>query len=120
VEFSGYVSESEKFRLLKSSRVFLMPSRYESWGIVIGEALAIGLPVVAYELEAYRPVFGELLRYVPAFDVEAFKHAAADEIQKSRVGEHWLDQAKLARFIRENSWEAVGQRFIDTIKSLGG
>jgi hypothetical protein len=57
---------------------------------------------------------------VPAFDVEAFKHAAADEIQKSRVGEHWLDQAKLARFIRENSWEAVGQRFIDTIKSLGG
>src|SRR6185369_16649244 len=38
VEFSGYVSEAEKFRLLKSSRVFLMPSRYESWGIVIGEA----------------------------------------------------------------------------------
>ena len=120
VEFSGYVSEEEKFRLLKSSRVFLMPSRYESWGIVIGEALAIGLPVVAYELEAYRPVFGDLLRYVPAFDIEAFKHAAADEIQKSRNGEHWLDQAKLARFIRENSWEAVGQRFIATIKSLGG
>ncbi|HTL18725.1 MAG TPA: glycosyltransferase family 4 protein [Patescibacteria group bacterium] len=118
VEFSGYVSESEKFRLLKSSRVFLMPSQYESWGIVVGEALASGLPVVAYELDAYRPVFGDLLRYVPAFDLEAFKHASAEEIQKARVGANRLDQVKLKQFIRENSWEAVGQRFLATVSSL--
>ncbi len=120
VEFSGYVSEAEKFRLLKSSRVFLMPSRYESWGIVIGEALATGLPVVAYELEAYRPVFGDLLRYVPAFEVEAFQRAAADEILKCRAGQQRLDQAKLARFIQENSWDAVGERFLGVVQSLGG
>jgi glycosyltransferase involved in cell wall biosynthesis len=119
IQFSGYVSEAEKFRLLKSSRLFLMPSRYESWGIVIGEALATGLPVVAYELDAYRPVFGDLLRYVPPFDVEAFKRAAADEIQKSRAAKMTLDRGKLARFIQENSWEAVGQRFLSAVQSLG-
>jgi glycosyltransferase involved in cell wall biosynthesis len=119
VAFSGYVSEMEKFRLLKSSRIFLMPSRYESWGIVIGEALATGLPVVAYEIDAYRPVFGDLLRYVPAFDIDAFKRAAAEEIKRARAGEKALDQAKLARFIQENSWEAVGQRFLGAVRSLG-
>ena len=118
VEFSGYVSEAEKFRLLKSSRLFLMPSRYESWGIVIGEALATGLPVVAYELDAYRPVFGELLRYVPAFDLEAFKRAAAEEIRKARAGQANLDKVKLAKFIAENSWDAVGQRFLGAVESL--
>ena len=118
VEFSGYVSESEKFRLLKSSRVFLMPSRYESWGIVVGEALATGLPVVAYELDAYRPVFGDLLRYVPAFDLEAFKRAASDEIKKARAGQKTLDQARLKQFIQENSWEAVGERFLGAVRSL--
>lgn len=119
VQFSGYVSEPEKFRLLKSSRIFLMPSRYESWGIVVGEALATGMPVVAYDIEAYRPVFGDLLRYVPPFDVEAFQRAAADEISLSRDGRRIVDQAKLAGFIQENSWEAVGQRFLGAVRSLG-
>ena len=119
VQFSGYVSESEKFRLLKSSRVFLMPSRYESWGIVVGEALATGLPVVAYELDAYRPVFGDLLRYVPAFNLDAFKRAAAEEINKARAGQTTLDQGKLKQFIQENSWEAVGDRFLEAVRSLG-
>jgi glycosyltransferase involved in cell wall biosynthesis len=118
IEFSGYVSEPEKFRLLKSSRVFLMPSRYESWGIVIGEALASGLPVVAYELEAYRPVFGPLLRYVPCFDMDAFMRAAADEVQRCRAGEPRVEAQVLARFIEENSWEAVGRRFLGAVASL--
>ena len=119
VEFSGYVSEAEKFRLLKSSRIFLMPSRYESWGIVVGEALATGLPVVAYELDAYRPVFGTLLRYVPAFDLESFQRAAADEILKARKGIDTVDHPQLARFIEENSWDAVGRRFLGAVRSLG-
>ena len=65
------------------------------------------MPVVAYELDAYRPVFGDLLRYVPAFDVGAFQRAAADEILKARAGKNPLDAEKLARFIQENSWDAV-------------
>lgn len=118
VEFSGYMPEAEKFRLLKSSRVFLMPSRYESWGIVIGEALASRVPVVAYELAAYRPVFGELLRYVPAFDAGAFREAALDEVRRARAGEKRLNEDVLTRFIRENSWEAVGDRFLSAVRSF--
>jgi len=105
VTFSGLVSEEEKFRLLKASRVFAMPSRYESWGIVVGEALAASIPVVAYDLQCYRPVFGDFVRYVKPFDAEAFKGAVEDEVRRQRAGQNYLTGMKLAEMQNSLRWE---------------
>ncbi|NJM56131.1 MAG: glycosyltransferase family 4 protein, partial [Verrucomicrobiae bacterium] len=86
VTFTGIVTEEEKFRVIKSSRLFLMPSRYESWGIVVGEALASGVPVLAYDLSCYRPVFGDLVRYVECFNLPQFQAAAEDAVRNARSG----------------------------------
>jgi glycosyltransferase involved in cell wall biosynthesis len=112
VFFSGLVSEEEKFRLLKSSRVFVMPSRYESWGIVVGEALVAGTPVVAYKLDCYPPVFGDFVRYVKPFDGEEFKRAVEDEIRSQRAGKNYLTRLDLARFKRESSWTTAQEKFL--------
>lgn len=53
ISFYGVVSETKKFELLKSSKVFLFPSHEEGWGIAVSEALACEIPVVAYDLPAY-------------------------------------------------------------------
>jgi glycosyltransferase involved in cell wall biosynthesis len=118
VHFSGFVAEEEKFRLFKSSRVFLMPSHYESWGLVIGEALVCGIPVVAYDLPAYRPVFGDFLRYVPCFDLSAYQRSAAEQVFKMRRGENYLHGLDLEGFKRANSWEAVREKFVRALKEL--
>jgi glycosyltransferase involved in cell wall biosynthesis len=118
VAFSGFVSEQEKFRLYKCSRVFLMPSHYESWGIVIAEVLACHVPVVAYDLAAYRPVFGDLPRYVPCFDLEAFQAEAARLIIEARAGRGGLDPRKIAEFKQENSWQAARDRFCAMLAGL--
>ncbi len=55
--FSGFLKNKSKFRALKSAKLFLMPSFYESYGLVIGEAMACGLPVVAYFLESYNQLW---------------------------------------------------------------
>jgi glycosyltransferase involved in cell wall biosynthesis len=118
VRFTGLVSEPEKFHLFKASRVLLMPSHYESWGIVVAEALACGTPVVAYKLDAYPPIFGDLVRYVESFDVATFQRAAAEEIQKARAGADKLDAAQLDRFKAVNSWQAAGKRFLNAVEAL--
>ena len=56
IEWRGFVSEDEKRRILSESRLFLAPSYEEGWGISVCEALASGVPVVAYRL----PVLDEL------------------------------------------------------------
>jgi glycosyltransferase involved in cell wall biosynthesis len=112
VFFSGLVSEEEKFRLLKSSRVFLMPSRYESWGIVVGEALAAGVPVVAYDLPCYRPVFGDFVRYVDCFDNASFQRVAEDEIRRQRAGKDYLKQLDLAGLKKQIDWSASQASFV--------
>lgn len=50
VNFVGYTDEPEKYYL--NSSVFLLPSRWEGWPMVIMEAFEFGLPVVAYHTGA--------------------------------------------------------------------
>lgn len=118
VTFTGLVSEEEKFRLLKKSRVFAMPSRYESWGIVVGEALASGVPVVAYELQCYRPVFGEFVRYVKPFDCDAFVSALEREIGAMRAGNNYLAGMDLPGMKRSLSWASAQQCFVDVLSRM--
>jgi len=118
VEFSGFVSETEKTRLFKASRVFLMPSRHEGSPRVIGESILAGTPVVAYDIPNYRPLFGDFVRYAPPFNLGAFQQAALREIQAMRAGNHHLDARSLVDFKRNNSWETTQTKFVQALESL--
>ncbi len=119
VEFSGFVSEADKVRLFKSSRLFLMPSRHEGSPRVVGEALVCGVPVLAYDLPTYKPVFGDLARYVPSFDLGAFQAAAEAIVRESRAGRTYLDGLDLEGFRHGNSWEATREAFLRGLNPSG-
>lgn len=118
VTFSGLVSEEEKFRLLKSSRVFVMPSRYESWGIVVGEALVSGVPVVAYKLSCYPPVFGDFVRYVTPFDCEQFKRVVEEEVRNQRAGQNYMAGMDWKGLKQRLSWNAAQECFCGLLARL--
>jgi len=46
VRFAGYVNGEDKWTLLQNSDVFVLPSRFEGFGIAFIEAAAFGLPAV--------------------------------------------------------------------------
>ena len=47
VSFLGFVSGEEKYAYYKSADIYVQPSRYETFGVVLLEAMACGKPVVA-------------------------------------------------------------------------
>jgi len=118
VMFPGFVSETEKIRLFKSSRVFLMPSKHEGSPRVIGESIVAGTPVVAYDLENYRPLFGDCVRYAPAFNRHAFAETALREVRAMRAGSNYLEGMDLTVFKRQNSWETTQEKFLAGLKRL--
>jgi glycosyltransferase involved in cell wall biosynthesis len=47
VDLLGFVQPSHLQELMKEARCFVLPSRWEPWGVVIHEAAAAGLPIIA-------------------------------------------------------------------------
>ncbi|MDO5134598.1 MAG: glycosyltransferase [Eubacteriales bacterium] len=75
VHFIGYTNQPEKYYL--NSSVFLLPSRWEGWPMVIMEAFEFGLPVIAYHTGAMDLIIDhEKTGLLPeAFDTHQFTQA---------------------------------------------
>jgi glycosyltransferase involved in cell wall biosynthesis len=54
IEFRFNASSDEVLRLLASSKAFIYPTRFDSFGLVVLESLSCGTPVVAYDIPAIR------------------------------------------------------------------
>jgi glycosyltransferase involved in cell wall biosynthesis len=50
VEFAGFVDEKTKIELVRGAKLFILPSRFEGWGIVVLEAAACGKAVVVSDI----------------------------------------------------------------------
>ena len=94
----GFLSEEDKERVLRSSKVFFLPSHEEGWGIVIGEALALGLPAVVYKLPELEPVWKDAVSWVPCFDTVAYaallKKMLSDTVMRKRNSEYGMKYVK--------------------------
>jgi len=53
IQLLGYLHGSQLFEAMRRARMFVSLNREASWGLAITEAMACGLPVVAYDLSAY-------------------------------------------------------------------
>jgi glycosyltransferase involved in cell wall biosynthesis len=59
VEWIGPVFGQEKLNFFNQIDCFLFPTRSESWGIVLNEAMAAGVPVIASDRGCIRTVVGD-------------------------------------------------------------
>ena len=108
VYIPGIVPSDYVYSVMKSSKVFVFPSHEEGWGIVICEAMAAGLPVVAYDLPVYAEFFTQGLTTVNLGDYESFADAIldllSDENKREEMGK------KAAQIASTYTWEETAER----------
>jgi glycosyltransferase involved in cell wall biosynthesis len=68
----GRLDGAARHRFLARAKALAFTSRYENQSLVGLDALAIGVPVVAFDVDSSNELFGEAAAIVPAFDVDAF------------------------------------------------
>ena len=114
VEALGWVADEEKIAHLAAAEIVCAPSlAAESFGIVLAEAMAAGVPVVASDLPGYRAVLrdGQAGRLTPPGDPVALADALYDLLQDEEERRRLAAAGSAAA--AELSWSRVTDRIIE-------
>jgi len=100
IQILGYVERHKIFQILSSAKMFLSPSRWESFGIAAAESLCMGCSVVATPVESlrYLAMEGFSGSVSPNFDKRGFLAALVEDSTKWDRG--FYDPEKIAAFWR--------------------
>lgn len=75
VRFAGYVDEADLPAVYRDSRLLVMPSLYEGFGLPVLEAMASGVPVVCSDSPPFPEIAGDAALQVQAKDAPALAEA---------------------------------------------
>ena len=120
VVFTGYVDEAGKPDLYRAADCFAMPSRGEGFGIVLLEAMASGVPVVASCADGSREAVrdGLLGPAVDPGDAGAVVEAVVGALETENGVPRGLDHFSQARFVER--WHAVVDAWLVAEASASG
>jgi glycosyltransferase involved in cell wall biosynthesis len=85
VKFIGEIDEDEATVLLQNAYVFIFPSKKEGWGIVLAEAMSVGVPCVAYDIPNVRTVFTDSKSGFLVKDIKEMKQSLIKVINNTKL-----------------------------------
>ena len=105
VKFVGFKYGEELARYLAAADVFVFPSRTDTFGLVMLEAMACGVPVAAY------PVTGPIDVVLPGVTGEL-----DEDLREATLKALPLDPAGARRYAEEHSWMAATAQFYKNLE----
>jgi glycosyltransferase involved in cell wall biosynthesis len=112
IEFRGWLDRDALASTLATARLAVLPSREESFGNVMVEAMAAGVPVLSTSVGSVPEVTdnGQAARLVPADDPDQLAHAISDLVRYPDETEALGEQGR-AFVAREFSWPRAASHY---------
>jgi glycosyltransferase involved in cell wall biosynthesis len=101
VRFVGVLTQPELARLYSACDVFVFPSRTDTFGLVLLEALACGTPVAAYPVQGPLDVIGR----APVGVLD-------EDLQRAALAALKIDRQRCRDFAQAHNWAACTEQFL--------
>ena len=108
----GSVNFEDKISLLSNCDAFALASEFESFGIVVAEALACGTPVVVSNKTPWRDLEINNCGILADNEKNSFYHSF------KKILEIRFDKASIKSYVKSNyDWEVIVGRFLKLTKN---
>jgi glycosyltransferase involved in cell wall biosynthesis len=118
VEAAGYVAEEAVAELMARAALYVMPAKYEPFGLSILEAGLSGCALVLGDIPTLREIWDDAAVYVPPEDTSALRARCIelmhDQAKRARLGEKARRRA--AQFTARKMSEACLSHYADLIE----
>jgi glycosyltransferase involved in cell wall biosynthesis len=116
VKVIGYVSEHDKYELLRKASIFVYPSFYEGFGFPPLEAMLQGTPVVCSREGSLKEIVGDAARLVDPYDVEETVAALQTLLDSPAACEDL--RRKGFKQVQRYSWDACAQSMLAFVEDI--
>ncbi len=117
VEFKSGISTEQLVREYAESKLAIVPSLYEGFGLPAGEALACGIPLICSDGGALPEVVGNAAFMVKAGDVAELVNALRTLLTSEALCEQ-LSVAGREHSLQHLSWQVVGEQLSDYYRQI--
>lgn len=113
---TGYYDQRDAAALFQQASAFVMPSRYEGFGMPLLEAMAAGTPTIASDIPVFHEVCGEASLFFNPDDAAELAAHLMTVLTDPTVSQHLVEKGtkNLERF----SWDAVAGNLVQRLREL--
>jgi glycosyltransferase involved in cell wall biosynthesis len=117
IDHKGIVSDYDKYQLYSRAKVFIFPSIFEGFGIAMTEAVAAGMPIVAWKIPVFEERFGHQssnVRLVEAGKLTLFAHEAISALADCNKPHEPIPN-NTVNYLSTKSWQDVAKEVISVL-----
>lgn len=118
IKLFGYIFDGyKKYKIFSQSKIVVHPAYYDSGGMAAAEAMAFGMPAIAFDLESLHTYYSSGMIKIPIGNIELF----AKTLLKL-LNNHYLysETGKAASQLIKNfwSWDSLVNRILGKLNRL--